>query len=130
MGKCKGDGIFTLLCTKFNLNAGSDMVTTDLYVNKCGCLCTLQWCEFGGNAVSEQVSTTAQNNFIPCECLPVCEQNFIVSGKNSFDTNEIVPYMLTISSCGKITFSFPSGTSFPVIRGGSASWIAKAAIHC
>lgn len=127
MGKCKDCRTCVFQCVVFNLLAGTDstMVFTDLYLSKNCNTVTLTWCTFGGNAVADQKSTTAQNKKIPCEFLPPCDQTYVISGKDA--GNGARPMKLTITNSGKIIFTFSlSGdetASFPVFDGSSVAWV-------
>jgi len=128
MGKNKVCRLCVFRCVLFNLLAGTDstMVYTDLYLSKNCNTVTLTWCTFGGNATTDQKSTTAQNKKIPCEFLPSCDQTFLIPGKDEANGARVMK--LTITRSGEITFTFSiSGeetATFPVFDGSSVSWIS------
>lgn len=131
MGKCRNrcNRLCVYKCVTFNIStgAGGVMIQTDLYVTKNKNTITLQWCTFGGQTSTNQTSTTAQNQKIPCDFLPICDQNFVISGINA-DTGQAEPMKLIISSCGDITFVFSvsgvASPSFVTFEGGSVTWVA------
>lgn len=125
MGKCGKSRLCIFKCVIFNLMSGSDMVQTDLYLTKCGNTVTLMWCKFGGTAVTDQKSTTAQNKKIPCEFRPLCDQVFVIAGEDSGVESRVMK--LTIKGTGEITFTFSlsgdESADFPVFDGSSVTWI-------
>jgi len=100
------------------------MVYTDIYLSKNCNIVTLTWCTFGGNAITDQKSTTAQNKTIPPEFLPPCDQTFLISGRDESDGARVMK--LNISISGEITFIFSlsgeESATFPVFDGSSVSW--------
>lgn len=116
-------------CVAFNISTGAGglMIQTDLYLAKDNNTITLQWCTFGGHTSTSQTSTTAQNQKIPRDFVPICDQTFVISGINA-DTGEAQPMKLTITNEGDITFTFSvnglESPSFVTFEGSSVTWIA------
>ena len=130
MGKrCKELCVFK--CVVFNLSTGGNgvMIQTDLYFTKTCNLVTMQWCTFGGQTSAEQISTTAQNQQVPCEFRPTCDQIFLIAGTDVAIAEGKV-MKLRITADGDITFILSlDGTEtpvFPVFDGSSATWIVAA----
>ena len=134
MGKKRCKDPLVLKCVTFNLNAGGGvMVQTDMYLTCNKNMVTLQWCEYGGSTSPGQISTTAQNCKIPRDCRPLCDQTFLISGKNAaLSENKVMK--LVITKDGDITFVLSlSGTEtpgFPVFDGSSVTWLIFACGYC
>jgi len=127
MGKSKICPPSVIKCVAFNLNSGSGVfVQTDMYLTKTKNTVTLSFCDWGGMAASNQKSTTAQNYKIPKYYRPICNQTFVISGKDS-STDESRPMKLVITNEGEITFLFSldgnKSAEFPVFEGSSITWL-------
>jgi len=128
MGKHK-ERTCVFKCVTFSLRSSINgpQIQTDLYLTKNNSTITLQWCTFGGQTTPGQTTTTAQNQKIPCDFLPVCDQTFLISAQDA-SLAESKVMKLIITREGEITFVLSLNgdetPEFPIFDGSSVTWLS------